>query len=176
MGPAAVKEALTASSGTRYANLILSKVFLERHIIHADLDEKTQSVRFRALLKRLMIRRTLASAIPFKSGRIIGKDIPPAVRKVFNTEFNPEEQEAYKTYWIKNRRVMVLDQSDRENPRYRWAMARFRRLVLGASWLGMILLEPTLLEADFPKAVNLQKRRKLVPRWIQYLQEQKQVE
>ncbi|PYH97242.1 hypothetical protein BO71DRAFT_468604 [Aspergillus ellipticus CBS 707.79] len=111
-----------------------------------------------------MIRRTLASAILFKSSRIISKDIPPAVYKVFNTEFNPEEQEAYKTYWIKNRRVIVLDQSDRENPRYRWAMARFRRLVLGASWLGMILLEPTLLEADFPKAVNLQKRRKLVPR------------
>ncbi|PYH87489.1 hypothetical protein BO71DRAFT_404626, partial [Aspergillus ellipticus CBS 707.79] len=49
MGPAAVKEALTASS-----------------------------VRFRALLKCLIIRRTLASAIPFKSGRIISKNIPPA--------------------------------------------------------------------------------------------------
>ncbi|PYH93707.1 hypothetical protein BO71DRAFT_399533, partial [Aspergillus ellipticus CBS 707.79] len=38
--PAAVKEALTTSSGTCYVNLILSKVFLEKYIIHADLDEK----------------------------------------------------------------------------------------------------------------------------------------
>ncbi|PYH93109.1 hypothetical protein BO71DRAFT_400021, partial [Aspergillus ellipticus CBS 707.79] len=54
IGPAAVKKALTTSPGTRYVNLILSKVFLER---------------------------TLASAIPFKSSQIISKDIPPAVHQ-----------------------------------------------------------------------------------------------
>ncbi|PYH97243.1 hypothetical protein BO71DRAFT_396378, partial [Aspergillus ellipticus CBS 707.79] len=40
IGPAAVKKTLTISSGTYYTNLILSKVFLEKHIIYADLDKK----------------------------------------------------------------------------------------------------------------------------------------
>ncbi|PYH88369.1 hypothetical protein BO71DRAFT_403911, partial [Aspergillus ellipticus CBS 707.79] len=40
IGPAAVKKALTVSSGTCYINLILSKVFLEKYIIYTDLDKK----------------------------------------------------------------------------------------------------------------------------------------
>jgi hypothetical protein len=117
----------------------------------------------------------LASALPIGSGRTIGKDIPPTKRKVFSVPFTPEEEAAYQAYWTKNRRVMVLDKTDPANPKYRWNMEKLRKLVMGVSWLGFIVLQAAVTVKGLPRALSAQKRGKLVPMFLEKLAEKKEI-
>ncbi|PYH93071.1 hypothetical protein BO71DRAFT_431284 [Aspergillus ellipticus CBS 707.79] len=137
---------------------ILSLDFFQKYIYPQTVDTTESALRMRQLLKRIMIRRTLASSLPIGGGRTIGGDIP-------------HEQEAYDIYWKKNRRVMVLDKSEPGNPKYRWQMEKLCKLVMGASWLGFIVLQQLVTVKGLPKALNALKKGKLVSDFMQRLED-----
>ncbi|GKZ61541.1 hypothetical protein AnigIFM49718_008260 [Aspergillus niger] len=132
---------------------LLSVDFFRKYIFPQTIDDHTSATRMRVLLKHLMIRRSMASAVPIGSERTIGRDIPPVVRKVFEVPFTQEEGDAYNAYWDKNRKVLTLDTTDPNTPRFKWVMQNLRRLVLGGSWLGFVMLESLVMKIQEKQVV-----------------------
>ncbi|KAB8204483.1 hypothetical protein BDV34DRAFT_115569 [Aspergillus parasiticus] len=123
-----------------------------------------------ALLRRLMVRWTMASSLPIGNNRTIEKDISPAKKKILYCPMTDEEGEAYKTYWAKNSRVMTLDRSEPGNPKYTWNMEKLRKLVMGSSWLAFIALEKNVIAKSIPKALNALRRNILMPKFLSALE------
>ncbi|PYH34632.1 uncharacterized protein BO87DRAFT_435891 [Aspergillus neoniger CBS 115656] len=168
--PEEVQEILKAKHGDKDFEMLLGMDFVRKYILHPNIDSMDSAIRMRKLLSYIMLRRTLASCLPLGSQACIGQDIPPCQRQVLKVFFNEEENEAYRAYWIKYRRVFIKETGDDGRVKFRYNMDNYRKLVLAASWIGMIILEKALTSKNMKKAIVAQKKGKLIGQFMQQLQ------
>jgi hypothetical protein len=101
-------------SGHPNEHLVCSVEVVEKEILAQNLGNFTKSgTKMRKVLSQLMVRWTLLSCIPFKTGPMISTNIPGSQRKAFFISFEKGEKDSYQAYEMKNHRgLFVCDSID----------------------------------------------------------------
>lgn len=116
---------------------------VEKYVLHPEVPPDVSGDRFRDILSQMMIRRTLASRVPFDSPRTIGSEIPPVQRKVIHVQYQSLEQQMYdEQARIHKHRLFTISQTDPS--RFVWNMKKLRKLILLTTWLAFHYLEGSL--------------------------------
>lgn len=100
----------------------------ENIINDTELSDADKGNRFRSIMKRLVIRRTAGSRIPFGTGKTIGEDIPPVKYTTARCTLTNDEHDEYNRILNKmsDREYM---KTLREKDKSMWTPA-FRRMML----------------------------------------------
>ena len=120
-----------------------SRSIMEHIINNATLSKVDKGNRFRAIMKRLVIKRTVGSEVPFGSGRKIGQDIPPVQYITARCTFTDQEQKDYERM-LKNTLDRDAMKALKDNDRSMWTPSFRRMMLLCASLKFEHMLDLTL--------------------------------
>lgn len=129
--------------GSDDSRILCSREFVFKHVLAPDIDPPQCQLRIRAILKHLMVRRTVASCVWLDSDRKISACHPPALRLTMITPFKDAELQIYQ-HCADKYQSDFLEPSPKRCSIYKWDMHKLRQVLMGSTWIGLIALERRL--------------------------------
>ncbi|PKY02216.1 hypothetical protein P168DRAFT_43083 [Aspergillus campestris IBT 28561] len=119
--------------------LLCTEQVLKQSVYRTGVPKEMQGERLRKILSLPMIRRTVSSRIPFRTGEMIGASIPGIQCRKILIRADPSELGLYKLEAAPLYRGLMI-QDERDPDCYVWNNRKLRKLVLDSTWLGFIWL------------------------------------
>ncbi|PYI32049.1 hypothetical protein BP00DRAFT_342443, partial [Aspergillus indologenus CBS 114.80] len=129
--------------GSDDAEILCSREFVSKHVMAPGIGTRQCETRLRAILKHLMVRRTVASCAWLDSDQKISACHPAALRVPIITPFQDAELQIYQSC-AKKYQYNFLDPVPGHSQRYKWDMQKLRPVLMGSTWIGLMALERRL--------------------------------
>lgn len=132
--PPADYDPFAANADPEYKPLLFTLRGLNKWVWNKKgLDSLGMAVSLMSVWEQCVIRRTVNSRIPFIDGKLVGENIPPAIRKVVLCTFTPLEQRQYNMFAAPPLANLV---EKIPSGGCVWHMDQFRMLTLLNTWIG----------------------------------------
>jgi hypothetical protein len=142
--------------------LILTKRAAANFIWHRSIHKAIQGERLGMIFEQCLIRRSLTSRIPFRTGPRVGEDIPPSHHVIIDCPMTPDEEKNYADMTPILYRKLVT----RKNGKLMWNMDKLRRLCLVTSWQGFKHVHASVKAKDIQAAIRIGNEKRLLYLWL----------
>lgn len=120
------------------AKLRLTQRAYRDWIQRAGVDPVTKGRHLAQIWKRVLLRRTHSSRVPFEGGSRIGEHLPRVKAAIINCSYNDDEAKRYRAIEDEITGINVVAGSSSEKQKKpRWSLATHRKLTMSTMWLKL---------------------------------------
>lgn len=133
------------------AKLQITKAAVKDWILTSRINPAEKGVRLAKIWKKMVVRRTPQSRIPFGSGVRIADSLPRVKASILHCKFNDQERGKYQNLEDDLTGKLIIPGEGKKKPK--WSLAIQRKLLLLTTWLDA----PELDMRQDLKATNIRK-------------------